>query len=328
MHRTIAGLALGLIAGPALAQDSASQTLTVYAPDYFAFESGPGPAIKQAFEAECGCTLDYVLGEVVPQILLEGDRTEADIVIGIDSTQAAQARGTGLFAPHGVDAAALTLPIGWEDETFLPFDWSYLAFVYDTEAVDNPPTSFAELIARDDLSIAIQDPRSSVSGLSLALWMDTVFDDAEQAWADLAPQIVTVTPGWSESYGLFLDGEVDMVLSYTTSPAYQRMAENDDTVAAAIFDEGHYMTIELAAQVAGTDNPELAQQFMDFIVTPQFQSMIPTANWSYPAALPREDWPEGFRELPIPDSAIWHDEETAAERRDPAIEAFRSGMTR
>jgi hypothetical protein len=33
-------------------------------------------------------------------------------------------------------------------------------------------------------------------------------------------QTVTVTKGWSEAYGLFLKGESDLVLSYTTSPAY------------------------------------------------------------------------------------------------------------
>jgi ABC-type thiamine transport system substrate-binding protein len=32
------------------------------------------------------------------------------------------------------------------------------------------------------------------------------------------PKTVTVTKGWSEAYGMFLDGEADMVLSYTTSP--------------------------------------------------------------------------------------------------------------
>ena len=40
---------------------------------------------------------------------------------------------------------------------------------------------------------------------------------------------MTVTKGWSEAYGLFLEGEADMVLSYTTSPAYHLIAEEDAT---------------------------------------------------------------------------------------------------
>ncbi len=62
--------------------------------------------------------------------------------------------------------------------------------------------------------------------------MRQVFGDgAADAWAALAPRIVTVTQGWSEAYGLFLDGEADMVLSYTTSPAYHIAVEDDDRYA-------------------------------------------------------------------------------------------------
>ena len=181
-HRLIAGLALALAASPAVAQD---RTLTVYAPDYFASEWGPGPAIKEAFEAECDCTIDYQTGDLLPRLKLEGARAEADVALGFDSTEMKQARETGLFAPHGVDTGALTLPIDWDDEVFLPFDWSYLAFVYDNEALEEVPGSFEELVAAsDDLRIAIQDPRSSVSGLSLALWAEEVFgDEVEAKWA-------------------------------------------------------------------------------------------------------------------------------------------------
>jgi ABC-type thiamine transport system substrate-binding protein len=52
---------------------------------------------------------------------------------------------------------------------------------------------------------------------------------AGEIWEALADNIVTVTPGWSEAYGLFLEGEADMVLSYTTSPAYHLIAEEDPT---------------------------------------------------------------------------------------------------
>lgn len=43
-------------------------------------------------------------------------------------------------------------------------------------------------------------------------------DKAPAAWQQLAKKTVTVTKGWSEAYGLFLKGEGDLVLSYTTSP--------------------------------------------------------------------------------------------------------------
>lgn len=47
--------------------------------------------------------------------------------------------------------------------------------------------------------------------------------------AEAGGKTVTVTKGWSEAYGLFLKGESDLVLSYTTSPAYHIIAEKKTT---------------------------------------------------------------------------------------------------
>ena len=111
------------------------------------------------------------------------------------------------------------------------------------------------------LQILIQDPRSSTPGLGLLLWVKAAYgDEAPAIWAALADNIVTVTPGWSEAYGLFLEGEADMVLSYTTSPAYHLIAEDDATKAAAPFTEGHYLQVEVAGKLAATDQPDLARR--------------------------------------------------------------------
>lgn len=318
---------LTLVATGASAQDG---VLTVYAPDYFTSEWGPGPAIEQAFEAECGCDLVYAPGDIMPRLMLEGERTEADVVIGLFNDQIVRARESGLFAPHGQDNGQLDLPVDWEDDTFLPFDWSYLAFVYDATVIDTPPTSFEALADMpEDVKLVIQDPRSSEAGLALLYWIKAVYgDDAGAYWERLAPHILTVAGGWSEAYGLFTDGEVPMVLSYTTSPAYHIVAEEDETRKAAIFEEGHYPYFELAAKVAGTDNPELAEQFMGFVLSDTFQSLIPTTNWSYPAAQPVEDWPEVFRDLPRPDSAVYLGEEKAEALREDAIEEWRQALSR
>lgn len=105
-----------------------------------------------------------------------------------------------------------------------------------------------------------QDPRTSTPGLGLLLWMQKVYgDDAPQAWQKLAKKTVTVTKGWSEAYGLFLKGESDLVLSYTTSPAYHILEEKKDNYAAANFSEGHYLQVEVAARTAASKQPELAQ---------------------------------------------------------------------
>lgn len=314
-----------MLATSAVAQEN---VLTVYAPDYFTSEWGPGPKIEELFEAQCGCDLQFKPGELLPRLMLEGDRTEADVVIGLNTDVTKKARESGLFAPHGVDLSGLTLPIDWTDDTFLPFNYGHTAFVYDSTKMAAPASFDALLNADDDLRLVIQDPRTSISGLALVLWVQAVYgDQAQAAWEKLAPKIVTVTKGWSESYGMFTDGEADMVLSYTTSPAYHIIAEEDETKKAAIFPEGHYFMVELAAQVAGSDQPELAQQFMDFILSHDFQSMIATGNWSIPAQLDRAEWPEGFQKLDLPENVLFYDENKAADLRDEAIEAWRAALS-
>lgn len=303
--------------------------LTVYAGDYFTSEWGPGPVIEAEFEKICACNLEFSTGDLLPRLLLEGARTKADVVIGLTSDVTAKARATGLFAPHGQDNGALTLPIDWTDDTFLPFNYGHTAFIYDETRMANPPASFDALLAMpDDVKIVIQDPRTSISGLALVLWVQSVYgDQAEAAWAKLAPKILTVTKDWSASYGMFTDGEADMVLSYTTSPAYHMFAEEDFSKKAALFPEGHYFMVETVAKVAQTDQPELADQFMAFVMSTEFQTLIPKANWSLPSALPQDQWPDGWSELPLPEKVLFYDEAEAAALQDKAIEAWRSALT-
>jgi thiamine transport system substrate-binding protein len=304
--------------------------LTVYAPDYFASEWGPGPSIEAAFEKECNCDLQFKTGDVLSRIILEGARSEADVVIGLNTDVTKKARETGLFAAHGQDNSQLTLPLTWTDQVFLPFNYGHTAFVYNAEKLREAPQSFDALIhSNDELKVIIQDPRSSISGLALVLWVKAVFgEEAENVWEKLAPKILTVTKGWSEAYGLFTEGEADMVSSYTTSPAYHIVAEGDLTKKAAIFPEGHYLMVELAAKLKGTDNPELADAFLAFIMTDTFQNLIPEGNWSLPAALEVSEWPQAFQELPLPEKVLFYSEEEAATLRGVAIEEWRRALSK
>lgn len=316
---------LMLAAGPAAA---AAAELTVYAPDYFASEWGPGPAIEKGFEAKCGCDLKFVTGDVLPRLQLEGTRATADVVLGLNTDETARARALDLFAPHGQDTSALTMPVKWDDEIFLPFDWSELAFVYDSTRLPEPPKTFDEL-QHADLKLVIQDPRTSTLGLSLVLWVNAVYgEDAPQVWTNLAPKVLTVTKGWSEAYGMFTDGEADMVLSFTTSPAYHIIAEKDETKKAAIFPEGHYFYVETAAKMKNAPNPDLAAQFMDYILSEEFQAMIPEGNWSYPAKLADDKLPEGFRSLPRPEKTLFYPEAEAEALRQPALDQWLKAFAR
>lgn len=298
---------LNLIALAAITSTSAfaaENTLTIYTYDSFAADWGPGPKIEQAFEAKCGCDVNFVALDdgvsILNRLRLEGGNSKADIVLGLDNNLMAEAKKTGLLTEHNVDTANTVLPNGWSDTTFVPYDYGYFAFVYNKEKLANPPKSMKELVeTRDDLKVIYQDPRTSTPGQGLMLWMKSIYgDDVTQAWQKLASKTVTVTKGWSEAYSMFLNGESDLVLSYTTSPAYHLIAENDSKFATANFAEGHYMQVEVAAKVKGSKNSELADKFINFILSDEFQSAMPTGNWMYPVT--DVELPKGFETLSVP----------------------------
>jgi len=318
-----------LVSAPVFA---AKPVLTVYTYDSFAADWGPGPAVKKAFEAGCGCELNYVALEdgvsLLNRLRMEGKNSKADVVLGLDNNLVQAAEKTGLFAASKVDTHNLQLPDGWTNSTFIPFDYGYFAFVYDKNKLKNPPKSLKELVeSPEKWRVIYEDPRTSTPGLGLLLWMQKVYgDNVSDAWQKLAQKTVTVTKGWSEAYGLFLKGEGDLVLSYTTSPAYHLIEEKKANYAAATFSEGHYLQVEVAAQLASSKQPQLAQQFMQFMVSPAFQQTIPTGNWMYPVI--KSTLPAGYQSLSVPENALQFTPAEVADHRAAWIRTWQQAVSR
>jgi thiamine transport system substrate-binding protein len=315
------------------ASAAAAETLTVYTYESFTAEWGPGPAVEKAFEEKCSCQLEFVSVAdgvaLLNRVRLEGERGRAEIVLGLDTNLTAEAKATGLFAPHGLSPET-TVPGGYADDHFIPFDYGYFAVVYDTETVSSPPKSLKELVEGDpDEKIAIMDPRSSTPGLGLVLWVKAVYGDgAAQAWEKLSRRVLTVTPGWSEAYGLFTSGEAPLVLSYTTSPAYHLIAEGTDRYRAAAFAEGHYLQIEVAGMTRkGADNP-LARQFLEFMTSAAFQDAIPQTNWMYPAAATSAPLDPAFETLVKPERTLIFTADEVARNRQAWVEEWLAAMSR
>lgn len=285
MHKLLlSALAVFGLSAPALAEEV--PILRIYTYDSFASDYGPGPALKAGFEKDCVCVVEFTAVDsaigALRRVQLEGDTSQADIVLGLDTSVAGEARATGLFEPHGIDLSGLGVPAGLSDD-FVPFDFGYFAFVYGRDKVPNPPTSFEELIALPaSFKIVIEDPRSDTPGLGLVLWIKALYGDrAPEIWAGLKPHVLTVARGWSEAYALFLNGEADMVFSYTTSPAYHAMAEGDASYGAADFGN-FYVQVEVAGILKGSEKQPLAKRFLQYLISPEAQAIIPTTNWMYP----------------------------------------------
>ncbi|MDR3433587.1 MAG: thiamine ABC transporter substrate binding subunit [Rouxiella aceris] len=317
-----------LVTAPVLA---AKPVLTVYTYDSFSADWGPGPAIKKAFEADCGCELKYVPLEdgvsLLNRLRMEGKNSPADVVVGLDNNLLQAAEQTGLFAKPAATTAKLAIPGGWNNSTFVPYDYGYFAFVYNKDKLKNPPKSLDELVnSPQPWKIIYEDPRTSTPGLGLLLWVQKVYGDkAPQAWQKLAKKTVTVTKGWTEAYGLFLKGESDLVLSYTTSPAYHIIEEKKDNYAAANFSEGHYLQVEVAGQLAGSKQPQLAAKFMQFVTTAGFQNAIPGGNWMYPVV--KMPLPAGYDQLTVPAIALQYSAKTVAENRSKWVQAWQNAVS-
>lgn len=311
----------------------ANNELTVYTYDSFASEWGPGPKIKANFEAECDCQLNFVTldsaGGILSRVQLEGASSKADILLGLDLNLMKQAEKSGLLAKHNVDTAHVTTPNGWDNEYFVPFDQGYFAFIYDTERLKEPPTSLKEVVENESLKVIYQDPRTSTPGLGLLLWMKSVYGDkAPQAWEKLAKHTVTVTKGWYDGYSLFLKGEADVVLSYTTSPAYHMVAEGVTKYQALPATEGYYPQIEVAAKLKNAANPDLAAKFMSFILTEGFQKEVATGNWMFPVIKTNSVLPKAFSTLEQPAKVLTLPANEVAKNRKLWIDEWLEAVSR
>ncbi|PWV98189.1 thiamine transport system substrate-binding protein [Hoeflea marina] len=317
-----------------LAAHADDRTLTVYTYESFIAEWGPGPKVKQAFEADCGCRLDWVgVADGVAllnRLKLEGDKAAAGVVLGLDTNLVTEAKATSLFAPHDIDTSAVSVPGGYADDVFVPYDYGHFAVVYDTQAIKTPPSSLKELVEGDpSQKIVIEDPRTSTPGLGLLLWVKAIYgDDSAAAWAMLRDRVLTVTPGWSEAYGLFTSGEAPMVLSYVTSPAYHMIAEDSDRYQAASFSEGQYLQIEVAGILKAAPEPDLARQFLAFMLTTGFQDTIATNNWMMPAAPTSEPLPEPFERLVKPTKDLLLPSDEVAAHRKAWVDEWQEAMSK
>ena len=283
-----------------------AEKLTIYTYDSFVSEWGPGPIIEKQFEETYQIDLDLVAVDsaatLLNKVILEGENTKADIVLGLDMNLFDIAKESNLFDKHSLTNLndKLNLPINWESKIFVPYNFGYFAFVYNNKNLKSPPKSMDELINSTKARIVIQDPRTSTPGLGLLTWMKALYgDDAKKNWSKLNKKIISVTKGWTDAYyNFFMTGEADIVLSYTSSPAAHIMFEENYDISASTFTEGNYISVEFAGILKSSTNKEMANNFLNFMLSDEFQSIIPSTNIMYPVT--NIKLPDAYNELEIP----------------------------
>ena len=284
-----------------------AEKLTIYTYDSFVSEWGPGPIIEKIFEEKHNADVEFVAVDsaatLLNKVILEGDTSKADIVLGLDMNLFDLAEQSELFTTHNINDInnLINLPLKWESNKFVPYNYGYFSFVYNEANLETPPKSMDELINSTNARIVIQDPRTSTPGLGLLTWMKALYGDkAGDEWKKLNKKIISVTKGWTDAYyNFFMAGEADMVLSYTTSPAAHIMFEERYDILATTFEEGNYITIEFAGILNNSQNKDLANKFLNFMLSKEFQSVIPSTNIMYPVTNIK-DLPEAFDKLDVP----------------------------
>lgn len=269
----------------------APSELTIYTYDSF-ISYGLPEATNSIFEQRYNCKVNYLSfgdsKEVLNRLLLEKDNPQADIFVGINIDDLDKALSSDLFVSYKPQNADKVPPEYVLDSEWrlVPFEGpNSIAILYDSEKIKDPPKSFNDLLKPEfEKTLILEDPRTSGPGMSLLLWTIAVYgeDGYINYWKQLNKTIFHIYPGWDAAFEAFTKGEAPMVISYDTDPAYFYHEEQITKYKAVIPEEGGWMYLEFAGIIKGTKKPELAQKYIDFMLSPEFQKEIFAHQWMNP----------------------------------------------
>ncbi len=285
---------------------AAPKVVTVYTYDSLAAKHSFGKYLADELEKTTGLKTKLVsfstIAEAMQQLKVEGKKTKADVLWGFDGLLLPRVESLDVLAP--LEAKLLErvpASLRFDSKSAVPFDYGYLAFVYDsrrTSAVTGKKFIDWAKDPANKRKVIIQDPRTSSLGQSLLGWVGALVSKKGylEFWKGFAPMLVTVAPGWSSAYGAFLKKECDYVLSYTTSPAYHVVEEKIDAFKTIEFTDGHFRQTEGVGIVRHSAQPALAAQWVEALLSDKFQAALPTRQWMYPAVPVK--LPAAFEKLP------------------------------
>ena len=301
------GDATGTTTGTA---ESTAATLTVatYSAFVDAPSSSPGPWLKERFESEFDATLEWQTPENQLNYFIErqlqGVDPGADLYVGLDTNMLIrldEKLNDALFAP--VESGALSRLGDVKDSLefdpqnrAIPYDTGYISLVYNENEATAPETFDGLLDPEFEGDLITQNPTSSATGKAFLL--HTIKAKGEDGYLDYWQQLkendVRVLGTWSDAYTAYSNGEAPMVVSYSTDQVYANAdgADLSEHQIRFLNDQG-YANPEGMARFAASEQVELANQFMDFVLRPEVQAEIAVRNVQFPATTTAE-LPEEF----------------------------------
>jgi len=317
---------------------SGPRTLTVMTHDSF----DASQEVIAQFEAETGATVKFLksgdTGAALNQAILSKDAPLADVFYGVDNTFFSRAIQADIFEPYASPALA-DIPDELEldpQHRLNPVDFGDVCLNYDKSYFEEkgrtPPRSLEDLTKPELKGLTVvENPATSSPGL--AFLMATVGHFGEDGyrdfWAKLRANDVLVTAGWEDAYwGQFSaasDGDRPIVVSYATSPAaevYFSEGKYTEPPTGNVLGEGAcFRQIEFVGILKGTANRDLAEKWVDFMLSPAFQEDIPLHMWVFPAN-PQAEMPEVFQFAEVPSRPAPVSPELIDQNREKWIEAW------
>lgn len=239
-------------------------------------------------------------GAVLSKVIAEREKSDVDVVIGIDNLLAKRAFEEDIFLsykPKNADSIVDKSLIFDPQWRLTPYDYGAIAIIYDHAEYGKLDIESLDQLTekRFRRSLIIQDPRTSSTGLSFVMWTYLLHQEDEdfvEFWRNLKDSILTITFGWDDAFEKFEAGEAPMMVSYATDGAYSYHYYGKVYYGAIIPGGKGYVQIEGAGICKWTDNLEAAQKFIDFLVSPECQNSIPLNQWMFPVI--EIELPEAF----------------------------------
>ena len=295
------------------------------------------------FETESGLDVTFVApgdaGTLTNQLVLTKDSPLGDVVFGIDNTFAGRALAEGVIAPSrddrlpAADAEALKAD---DSGRLVPIDFGDVCVNADTAwfaANGKAVPATLDDLAKPEYADLLVVPNAASSSPGLAFLVATVGAKGDPDWVDYWTQLkdngVLVAKDWTEAYTVQFSGSTGkgprpLVLSYATSPAFEVVDGAAPPTAALL--QTCFRQVEYAGVIEGAANPEGAQAFIDFLLSPEVQADIPGQMYMYPAVTSTELPAEWVKYAPLSDAPFTVPATEIAEKRDGWIRTWASAV--
>jgi thiamine transport system substrate-binding protein len=318
--------------------------LTVMTHDSFAVSED----IVTTFEEEHGVDVVFLksgdAGSATNKAVLSADAPLADVFYGVDNTFLSRALEGDIFEAYESPVLA-EIPDALELDTehrALPVDYGDVCLNYDIAFIAErgltPPSSLEDLLKPEYAGmLVVQNPATSSPGLAFLFATVGHFgaDGYLQYWQGLVDNDVKVVNDWETAFYTEFSrwgGERPIVVSYSSSPAVDLIfAEEpmDTPVTAAVVSDGScFRQIEFVGILRGTQKRALAEAWVDYMLSPAFQSDMPLQMFVFPVNLNAELAAEFVNFLVEPRETAFVSPDAIAANREAWIEAWTETVLR